>query len=423
MGIYSDRAQLMDDDCSLLLMYKARVQSNQYDEKQNPDGICNLGVAENHLCEEELIEKMKSVSTWSSQFNYYPDSSGELSFRERLCTFFNEVFGSMQATLDPHRMLISSGVSGAIALLSVLIADAGDVFLIASPYYTAFDFDVAAMARNSLIKCPLANQDTGEFSFSVEIFKQGYDNAIAKNLRPRGIILVNPHNPLGDIYDEATTRSVLEFAAEKELHVIADEIYGLSVFQDQKPFKSILSYTSLPDPSRTHFLWSFSKDFALSGTRVGVIYAGTTDICRVGSKLNFLLVPSIAIQITLKSILDDREWTNAYLKLNQVRLTEQYQKAKKKIEQIDTRIHVRDSQAGLFLWIDFRLMLTQITFDEEHKLFDEFFHHGVYITNGLVIGCSEPGWFRMIFTVKDAWIDEGIERMKQALRTYKSGSL
>ncbi|CAF4167751.1 unnamed protein product, partial [Rotaria sordida] len=34
-----------------------------------------------------------------------------------------------------------------------------------------------------------------------EIFKRGYYEAINKGLRPRGIIIVNPHNPTGDIYD------------------------------------------------------------------------------------------------------------------------------------------------------------------------------------------------------------------------------
>lgn len=67
-------------------------------------------------------------------------------------------------------MIITSGVSGSISLLSFLIADMGDVFLIASPCYTAFDFDVAAMAGNALFKCPLLDQDTGKFRFSVDIF-------------------------------------------------------------------------------------------------------------------------------------------------------------------------------------------------------------------------------------------------------------
>ncbi len=222
LKLVSDRAQAMVKDTSSLLNYNRAVQSNQYDEERNPNGIVNMGLAENHLCEHELVQKLQSISTWSSQLNYYPHSHGEFSFRERLCTFFSENFFSMRTTFDPHRMIISSGASGAISLLSFVIADVDDVFLIASPYYTLFDFDVAAMARNSLFSCPLLKQDTGEFCFSVEIFKQGYTNAIARHLRPRAIILVNPHNPLGDIYDEITIRSILQFAAEKHLHVIVD---------------------------------------------------------------------------------------------------------------------------------------------------------------------------------------------------------
>ncbi|CAF1357441.1 unnamed protein product [Rotaria sordida] len=279
------------------------------------------------------------------------------------------------------------------------------------------------MANISLVKCPLLKQDKGEFRFSVEIFEQGYKTAIASKLRPRGIILVNPHNPLGDVYDEATIQPVLEFAAEKQLHVIVDEIYALSVFSNEKSFQSVLNYASLPDPIRTHFLWSFSKDFALSGTRIGVLYAGSVEACTIGSKLNFLMVPSVAIQNTLQSILHDREWTRAYIQLNQSRLTQKYEKVKKQIEQIDQNIRVRNAQAGLFLWIDFSSMLHHVTFDEETRLFQTMFDHGIYITKGSIFDCSQPGWFRLIFTVRDKWIDEGIERMRKALNTYRASSV
>lgn len=319
-------------------------------------------------------------------------------------------------------MIISSGASGTVSLLSFVIGDVGDVFLVPSPYYTAFDFDVGAMANISLLKCPLLEQENGEFRFSVEIFEKGYKNAIASKMRPRAIILVNPQNPLGDVYDEATLRPVLEFAAEKQLHVIVDEIYALSVFIDDKPFESVLNYDSLPDPARTHFLWSFSKDFALSGTRIGVLYAGSLEACNIGSKLNFLMVPSPAIQHTLQSILDDHEWTRTYIRLNRSRLAQRYRKVKQQIEQIDSEIRVRDAQAGLFLWIDFSSTLHHVTFDEETRLFESMFHHGVYVTKGSIFDCSQPGWFRLVFTVRDKWIDECIKRMKKALNAYRASS-
>ena len=42
-----------------------------------------------------------------------------------------------------------------------------------------------------------------------------------------------------------------------ELHVIVDEIYALSVFEGT--FTSVAALDVMPDPSRTHFVWGFSK--------------------------------------------------------------------------------------------------------------------------------------------------------------------
>lgn len=140
-----------------------------------------------------------------------------------------------------------------------------------------------------VVRCPLINQQDGLFKLTRESFEYGYNAALLEGLNPRMILLINPNNPLGDIYDERTLLPILQFAAEKCLHVVIDEVYALSTFVTYS-FQSILNYKSLlPDPERTHFLWSFSKDFSLNGERVGVMYTGTTEICNQSSKINFLL--------------------------------------------------------------------------------------------------------------------------------------
>ena len=42
------------------------------------------------------------------------------------------------------------------------------------------------------------------------------------------------------------------------------------------------------------------------------------------------------------------------------------------------------------------------------RLFQFIFDNGVYISTGFSLGCSQPGWFRLIFTVKNKWVDEGL---------------
>jgi aspartate/methionine/tyrosine aminotransferase len=416
MDTLSNRAQKLGGGTSKLLNMFMLVQKNSYDDQLNPNGICNCGVAENYLCENELIEKLRSIDVWQTKHMYYPDSLGQKTLRETLCRFFQKIF-HLEYQLYPERMIISCGLSGIMSLLSYVLGDPNDVFLIPSPYYTAFDHDISALSNCAIFRCPLLEQDNGKFRFSVEIFQNGYNEAINQGLRPRGIIIINPSNPLGDIYDEKTIEPVLKFASEKELHVIFDEIYALSLFENQS-FQSMFNYQTIFDRKRTHFVWSFSKDFALSGLRLGVVYVGSNEICVPASSINFIQVPSTIIQEIASELLSDDQWIDFYIKLNRSRLTEQYEKIKKKIENIDSRIFVRPSQAGFFIWTDFRLLLHDITFDEERRLSDIIFDHGVYISSGFNLGCSQPGWFRIIFSVKEKWIDEAVKRIKSALDIY-----
>jgi aspartate/methionine/tyrosine aminotransferase len=253
----------------------------------------------------------------------------------------------------------------------------------------------------------------------VEIFKRGYDDAVAKGLRPRGIIIINPNNPIGDIYDESTIQPVLEFAAEKNLHVIIDEIYALSLFEDQKPFQSMLNYSSIIDPKRTHFVWSLSKDFALSGVRLGVVYAGSNELCSSANAINFIQIPSNIVQEIATTLISDHQWIDSYTKLNRSRLTQQYKKFKNIIESIDNRIYIRPAKAGFFIWADLRLLLHEITFEEEIRLFQSIFEHGLYLVTGRFLGCTQPGWFRIIFSIRETWIDEAIKRFELGLDAYQ----
>jgi hypothetical protein len=43
------------------------------------------------------------------------------------------------------------------------------------------------------------------------------------------------------------------------LHFISDEAYAMSIYEFQTAFQSVLSLPSVPDPQKTHVIWSFSK--------------------------------------------------------------------------------------------------------------------------------------------------------------------
>ena len=101
--------------------------------------------------------------------------------------------------------------------------------------------------------------------------------------RIKGLVVSNPHNPFAQCYPRDVLLQCLKFCKERGLHYVSDEIYALSVFDSPttkgNPFVSVLSLMNearsdselreeLMDRSRVHVVWSVSKDFGCSGTRM-----------------------------------------------------------------------------------------------------------------------------------------------------------
>lgn len=102
---------------------------------------------------------------------------------------------------------------------------------------------------------------------------KAYDDS---SITIKGLLLTNPHNPLGQCYPRSVLEECLKFCQERKIHFISDEVHALSSFQawdlpDAVPFTSALQLdaTSLGcDLSRVHTVWSISKDLGSSSLRM-----------------------------------------------------------------------------------------------------------------------------------------------------------
>ena len=152
------------------------------------------------------------------------------------------------------------------------LAEEGDSCIVPGPHYPAFENDFHARARVHLHVADTAHPD---YEITEDILQRAFDECVALKRPPKLLLLCNPCNPTGAIYSETTLLMCLRWARERRLHVISDEIYGNSVF----PGEAFTSVASLcrrlaPDLDRylgdhVHIACGFSKDFAMSGLRVG----------------------------------------------------------------------------------------------------------------------------------------------------------
>lgn len=155
---------------------------------------------------------------------------------------------------------VTVGAMEALLMAMLTVVDRGDEVIIPSPGYASHAEQVL-MAEGTPVYVGLRPADWG---LDVEAVRA------AITPRTRAVILCNPGNPTGTVYDEADVRALCALALEKNLVLIADETYDYMVYGGQEPF----SPASLPEMRHNVIVInSFSKKYALTGWRVGYVAA------------------------------------------------------------------------------------------------------------------------------------------------------
>ncbi|XP_070553637.1 1-aminocyclopropane-1-carboxylate synthase-like protein 1 [Ptychodera flava] len=412
----SKRSATVQDAGSVVNIGFDKCVANPYDAESNPNGIINAGTAENTISYDIVAEKLFTVEQPSKNdidVLKYQDFTGLPAFKNTLCSFLTK-HAKAHDQLDPDKLFVVNGCGSCIAALSIVLSDPGDAWLLATPCYPAIKEDVGKIPLTEIVHVDLCSQTSGEngkpFQLTVDKLEDALEQATQKGINVRGLILINPHNPLGDIYSKQLLMDCLHFAKRYQLHVIVDEIYMFSVFDEDAEFTSVLNLEDLPDPDRTHFAWSFSKDFSMSGVRCGVIYTWNTDVASALAGVAYWFAIPTAMQVTLNSMLCDEEWVaQTYLQTNRKRLRDAHEVMSKGLTKLGIPHLVRS--AGLYIWADFRKLVSPLTFEAEMEVFYELIDAGVYITPGQGFYCKEPGWFRIVFALPRDIQDQVLHRI------------
>uniref|UniRef100_A0AAX7U8S0 Aminotransferase class I/classII domain-containing protein n=1 Tax=Astatotilapia calliptera TaxID=8154 RepID=A0AAX7U8S0_ASTCA len=246
------------------------------------------------------------------------------------------------------------------------------------------------------LDCEADGKDNRPFRLTVRKLEEGLQRAKEEGLTIRGVILMNPHNPLAEIYSLKEMITFLEFAKRNALHAIVDEVYMLTVFDESVTFQSVLSADSLPDPQRTHIMWGMSKDFAMAGIRIGTLYTENRDLVEALAKLGSFHGVSGTTQHQVAQLLQDKEWINEeFLPENRRRLKAACSYLTGEL--LSMGIPFLDRPATLYVWADLRKYLQESSFEEELSLWKCFLRHKLLLSCGQAFCCSVPGWFRIVF--------------------------
>jgi len=356
----------------------------------DPDRYIGLAIAENKLVWDLLEAKLNRSRGVTGDNVIYDDMAGSERFRQALAEFgakhlWNE-------TIDPSHIVALAGGGTILETLFYVIGDPGDGVLVPTPSYASYWADI--QTRDGMRVVPAHMSPSDGFRLDVDLLEQAF---VTSPVEIRALLLTNPSNPTGQVLSVDEIEKCVAWARAKNLHIIINEVYALSVFGDE-PFTSATQLAS--DPSNDmHFIWAFSKDFAMSGLRAGVLMSRNEQVVAAVRELAYWGSISGDTQHLLTSLIEDDMFVESYLAEMRRRLASAYETTTAALT--TANIPFVPGGAGLFVVCDFRGYLTEQTWESEDALWRRFLDEAnVNLTPGSSLHIGTPGFMRLCFAAE-----------------------
>lgn len=220
------------------------------------DDCINLSLGDPDLITDRLIID-KAYEDSCAGYTHYANFQGDPELRDEVIKFYQEEYD--MDIKDNEVFITSSGCIGMYLALEAIL-DRGDEVILQAPFFTPYPEQVRLAGG---VPVQLPTYEGEDFQISV----QRMESLI--NERTRAIVLNSPSNPTGNCLTVDTMKKIGEIAEKYDLIVIADDIY--TAFSYQQKF---VPFASMPGMfRRTITINSFSKNFLMTGWRVGNIIA------------------------------------------------------------------------------------------------------------------------------------------------------
>jgi len=201
---------------------------------------------------EELIKVVRGKS------GFYSDSQGDEALIQAIVERENK---KNNLVLTRDDVLITEGISeGLVFLFGALIEPGkGDEILLPGPAYPPYiEWIKFLEGKPNSYK----NSEENEWEPDIDDLRKKV------NERTKAIVIINPNNPTGAVYDKSTIRQIVDIAAENDKILISDEIYDELIFGKTPHF----GVSSLAKDVPVIGLNGFSKAYLMPGWRCGYMF-------------------------------------------------------------------------------------------------------------------------------------------------------
>jgi alanine-synthesizing transaminase len=336
----------------------------------------------------------------------YIDSQGLFAARKAIMQDFQSR-GVMDVEIDD--IYIGNGVSELIMMTMQALLDSGDEVLIPSPDYPLWTAAVTLSGGKAVhYLCDeesLWNPDLADIESKV-------------SANTKAIVVINPNNPTGAVYDRAVLEGIARIAREHNLIVYADEIYERITYDDAKH----IPMASIDSEILTINFNGLSKAYRAAGFRAGWMALSGNKKTAAGYRegldmlSNMRLCANVPAQYGIQTALGGYQSINDFI-IPGGRLREQRDIAVNMVNEIPG-LSVVKPRGALYCFPRVDVKRFNITNDEQFML-DLLREQHLLLVQGTGFNWKEPDHFRIVFLPDKETLADALRRLAAFLEHYR----
>ena len=212
---------------------------------------------------------MEAIRDFDQKVVAYGNSQGDMNLIKAIQKYYD----SWNMHYETKNIFITNGGSEALELAVFSLCDPGDEILVFEPYYANYT-TFAKLASAKVTAVPTSAEDGYRLPDKATVEKY-------INEKTRAILLTNPGNPTGVVYNKQEMDMIAEIVKKYNIALIADEVYREFVYDGT--YTSFGTYKDLDQ--NLIMIDSVSKRYSACGARIGCVLSKNDELCAQFMKL------------------------------------------------------------------------------------------------------------------------------------------
>lgn len=307
--------------------------------------------------------------------------------------------------IEKDWLIFATGVVPAISSIVRKLTTPAENVLILTPVYNIFFNSILNNGRN-VLECPLSYKNK-EYGIDFEDLEKKLSDP-----QTTMMILCNPHNPIGKIWDKKTLKKIGDLCFEHHVTVVSDEIHC----DLTETGKSYIPFASVSEKCRMNSITCVAptKSFNIAGLQTAAVIV-PNEVLRHkvwrGLNTDEVAEPNcFAVSAAIAAYKEGGEWLDALRKY----IDENRKFVSAFLGMNLPQIMLIQSEATYLLWLDCSLL------DGDSDQLQKFIREttGLYLSTGKIYGIGGEHFLRLNIACPRSRLADGLNRLKDAIEKY-----